>query len=168
MSNVVSLWNAQLVEATSYTITAGVPLDLLTSAEITNAPGYNSIRVTVKYEDLLPANVLGSFYIDAEVDFKDANGNWLLLPMYQGQSLRKSTQAAERVIIMGPSINVQNLGETDSQFRGPHEVCQINRHQGRLPDENARVRVVLHEDTPGGSNAFTSIKITAEVEQYTA
>lgn len=162
-----TLWTDQAVVPPS-PLTAGEPVCLLTSAEISNTT-FNSFKLTAKVKDLLPdlGGGLGSYYLFFEIEQKDDLGNWVVFPAYQGQPIRKDSDTAQRVIIVQPNLNPQNLGETDIQFRGPKEICHTNRHQGTLPDSPIRVCLYLIEDVPGGGQAFVSATVSAELEQYT-
>ncbi len=153
-----------LIEASSFTITANEPIDILTSDPVVNAMGFDSMRLTVKFEDLTPGNVL-SFYLMVEVDFKDQNGKWQLLPVYQINPLRKADQAPNRTFILSPNIN-SNPGEPDIQERAGIKLAEIQRFQGSLPSADIRARLVLVDPDPLGANAFVSVKVTGEVDLY--
>jgi hypothetical protein len=165
-ATVTSLWADETVQAITYTINANEPVDLLTSGVISNASNFNSLKLTVEFTGLTPADVLLTGQVGVEVDFKDANGVWRLLPVYQSNWLRKSDQAPTRILIMQPNISQFEPGTTDIQFRGPLKVCETNRHQGTVPDVDLRVRMVLVEGSPGGSNAWSSVTVSAEIILY--
>lgn len=165
---VTPLWNGQLVETANFTITAGEEITLLSSAVIDNSVGtaWNSMKMTLEYKNVIPANVLGSFFLGCVVEFEDANGLWTSTPMYQFNPIRKSTQAAKRIVIMQPNIDTFNLGTDDSVFPMDREVARISRAQGVLPEAKIRVCINLVENDPGGVNALDRFSVTGEVERY--
>lgn len=165
---VTNLWNGQLVEASQYTINANEPVDLLTSAAISNTAGANSLRLTTKFVNLVPSGGLLTAQMGWEVDYKDENNAWQVLPVYQGNWVRKSDQAPVRILIMQPNIQQLNVGETDIQFRGPLPLVETNRHQGTVPTTDIRVRFVLVEGDPGGTFAMDRITVSAEIDLYSA
>lgn len=162
-----TLWNGELVEAANYTITANDPVDLLTSSTIPNPNGHSALKVTTKFVNLVPANVLMSGELGYEIDFKNEAGQWEILPAYMAQWIRKSDQAPNRVIISQPNINQLEPGIVDIQFRGPLPICETTRHQTAVPSADLRVRFVLVEGDPGGIAAFDRITVSAEIELYT-
>lgn len=167
-SNVTNLWDQQLVEASAVSppIVAGEMVDLLVSGEIPNT-AYDSVQVTLKYEDILP-NVAGSgtYSIAALTEFKDDNGIWRFLPASQFSPIRKASAPPNRILIMQPDMNMAfNIGTDDVIFLG-RELARISRTQGILPDKPMRVRIAMVENDPGGPSAFVSMKVSGEVEQY--
>jgi len=163
-----TLWADQSLDVINFTPAAGVPLDLLVSSNISNASGFDSMRVSVKFTDLMPAGPLLTGQIGIEVDYKDANNVWQLFPAYQGNWLKRSDQAPIRVIIAQPSINQFEPGTTDIVFTGPIKACEVTRHQLTVPNATLRVRIVLVEGDPGGTNAWDSVTLSGEVELYNA
>ena len=161
-----TLWTNQSVLASSYTIIANQEVRLLESAQINNVNDV-SLRVSLQYGDVQPANVQGSFFLSLITEFKDDSDIWQRLPCYQFAALRRSDIAPERVCIMQPDIDTFNLGTDDAIFPLNKEVARISRSQGSLPEARPiRACLLLVDTDPQGANAFESVSITAELEKY--
>lgn len=160
-----TIWNEQLVEATSYTINANETVHLLTSAEITNDSGtiYDSLKVVIRYAELV--NDGGSSKIGAVVEAKDGNGNFYPI-LYQFSPMVQLNQGPERILIMQPDLSDFNAGIDDVIFPVNETVGRISRHQGILPESTFRVCILLVDSDPNGTEPFVSLKVSAEAEQY--
>ncbi len=168
-SNVTNLWDRELVEASVHApIPAGEEVTLLESIEIPNT-AYDSIQVMLKYEEILPdIPGSGSYSIAALTEYKDDNGIWRFLPASQFSPIRRASTPPSRILIMQPDMNMAfNIGTDDVIFLG-RELARISRTQGILPDKPMRVRIAMVENDPGGAAAFVSMKVSGEVEQYSA
>ena len=160
-----TLWSNQLVQASAYTITQNVELDLLVSAEISNANSpKNSLKIVIKYDSLTPSS--GTGRVGAIVEGKDNAGNWSPIN-YQFSPLVNSVyQATERVLILQPDMDTFNLGIDDIVYPVNKEVARISRQQGRLPDTAWRARIVLLDSDPAGATPFQSVIVSATAETY--
>lgn len=160
-----SIWNEQLVEASNFTINPNETVHLLTSAEIGNNSGtiYNSLKVILSYKDLTPDG--GSAKIGAVVEAKDVNNKFHPI-LYQFSPLVQANQGLERTLIMQPDMSDFNAGIDDVIFPVNEAIARISRHQGILPESTFRVCILLVDSNPTGPDAFVSLKVSAEAEQY--
>jgi hypothetical protein len=172
LSTITSLWDDVVVEEIDPAITfvAGEPNDVLVSGNIANQ-NFDSMKITVQFEDLLPADVLLTAEIFLEVDYQDNSTppKWRRLPVYQSNVLKKSDQAPERILIMQKNMAVQNIGEQENIQSGNIKRAEVNRFQGTVPEAtNLRARVVVIESSPGGEAAFASMLVSGDIELYNA
>jgi len=169
MANIVtSLADNVTITAASLNLQQGVQKDLLVCPEIDNGSGtvFNSIKIVISYSNLLPAGVLGSFFIGAQLEAQDQNLNWVTTPLTQFSALRLSDQPLSRVLVMQPNIDTFNLGVDDSLFPLDREICRVSRVQGTLPDSKIRLRFSIVDGDPAGPAGFDEITISAEAERY--
>jgi len=162
-----TLWDDVLVEASAFTITAGEELVIATSPEITNAIGFNSCKVTLRFDQFTAAaSGLGSYRIGVHTEFEEGPDVWAISPLYMFSTMRKDDTAPNRILIMQPNMDTFSLGVDDVMAPVSEEVCRVSRVQGALPDGKFRVCVTLLEATPGGAAAWESFRLTGEMEQY--
>lgn len=158
------LWDQEVVLASGLSITAGEQFDLLVSATI-NPGNYNSFKVNLDYEALLPADVLLTASLGCVVESQAASGAWSVIAS-QFSPLRKSTQPMNRQIVVQPNLVILDPGVDESVFPLDRETGRISKHNGKLPQLPIRVRIIGVENDPGGTNAWSSVTISGQLEQY--
>lgn len=166
-TKVTQLWQNQVVVASNLPLVAGDVIPMLTSAEIGNDSGtiYNSLKVTLKYEDWTPAiGGLWPWRVGATIEAEKIDGSWYTIAS-QFNSIRSAGQGDERLIILQPNIDTFNFGVDDVVFPVDRVTQKISRQQGLLPEAKFRVCLLITAD-PNATNAFQSVKISGESEQY--
>ena len=169
MSVVEKIWTDQAIDNSA--VTANGDYDILVSAEKTNQSDYNSLRVVIDYNDVLPEDdaIANTFFLTAVLESDNggtgAAQKWAPIA-YQFSGYRKEFQGTTREIVLQPNLVVLDQGLDDAIFVGNQTIARISRQQGKLVDSKYRIRIVLTEEGYGGAGAFTSGKVSAYTERF--
>ncbi len=169
MSIKFNIWTNEAIDNTG--VSSNGEYELLNSGPLDNNGDYNSLRLVVEYKDILPEDdaIANSFYLTAVVEASNgltgASEAWFPIA-YQFRGYRKAFQGTIREIILQPNLVVIDQGVDDVTFVGNETKARISRQQGKLPDTDWRVRVLLTEEGHGGPGAFASGKITVYGERF--
>lgn len=165
MSDSFSIFDNVTVTRNEITLPANEHVTLATSATINNSTGTlaNSLKVSVEFSGL-PTGI-GSFSISSVVESLDENGEWQIVA-HQFSDLRHAGQGPKRVMILQPNLDTYNAGIDDSIYVASKEIGRTSRHQGKLPEKNFRVRVLVNDTDPSGPNSFQSVTFSASGEKY--
>lgn len=159
----VTIWDDVLIEASTYTIVAGEPIDLLTQQFSNTSSPVNALIVSGEFSDLDPFEGLNgglAFIVEYEV----TSGVWVPL-VSQGQSFIKQALYPQRILQLDPLVSASDSGLDSVISPLGQDTLRITREKGSLPARPFRVCIRLIDNDPAGSFPFTSVVVNASLEK---
>lgn len=169
MTQSVDLITPTTILASAHTIVAGEAIHVLTTPAFENDTGENfdSIRVDVEFSNLVP-NIVGSPY-ELGVVLLAKNAQDVFKPIhYTFSPIRAGGTALARQLVLQPDMDTFNVGIDDIFFVAGDELVRVSREQGKLPQTEYQLCIILKDNDPMGANAFVSVDVEATAELYNA